>query len=68
MCAALPIMVFRFRPWADWSNITSQRMNTRVSDVGARIWSKQLFSISVNTCPRFELSDDEEWQRSILAE
>jgi hypothetical protein len=43
-------------------------MNTRSSEVGARIWSRQLLSISVNTWPFFELSVDEAGQRSILAE
>lgn len=67
-CAALPTKELRSRRWVDWSKLTSQRMNTRVSEVGARIWSRQLLSISVNTCPFFELSDDEAGQRSILAE
>jgi len=68
MWAALPIMVFRLRPWLDWSKFTSQRMNVRVSDEGARIWSKQLLSISVKTSPFFEVSDDAAGQSSILAE
>jgi len=48
--------------------LTSQRMNTRCSEEGARIWSKQSFSISRNSLPFFEKSQEAAWQVSILAE
>lgn len=52
--AVRPMNAFKFLPYVEVSKLTSQRMNTRCCDVGARIWSKQLFSISRNILPFFE--------------
>lgn len=45
MWVGQPIMVLRFRPWADRSKLTSHLMNTWVSVDGAWIWSQQLLTL-----------------------
>lgn len=66
--AARPMKVLRFLACDDVSKLTSHRMNSLCSEDGARIWSRQLFSISRKTLPFFDVSPAAAWQVSILAE
>lgn len=52
--AARPINELKFLPYEVVSKFTSHLINNRCSEVGARIWSKQLFNISRKTLPFFE--------------
>lgn len=68
MWAARPMNVFKFLPWEDVSKFTSHRNNTRLSDEGAEIWSKQLVSISMKIFAFFDRSNEYAWHSSILEE